>query len=113
MSFSEAHRFARHLVLAEVGPEGQAKLNALALDVPSGRGGDVAAEYLRRAGVYIEKGASVIPVSDTTGDDKDRIAVDTIHGTLAALEALRRGLGMPPHEPLCLESRPKSQDSVK
>lgn len=102
---SDAHRFARHLVLSEIGPEGQAKFNAMECHVPPGRSGDVAADYLQRAGATIRDGSNVIPISTTTETPQNRIAVDTLHGILGALEALRRELGMPSHEPLGLDSK--------
>lgn len=102
---SDAHRFARHLVLAEIGPEGQAKLNAMEFTVPLGRGGEIAAEYLQRAGASAHDGSTVIPMSTTESSAQTRIAIDTLHGTLGALEALRRELGLKPQPPLGLVSK--------
>lgn len=100
---SDAHRFARHLVLAEIGPDGQEKINRMEFDVPAGRSGAVACDYMLRAGATMTDGSSVIPISETHGTAETRIALDTIHGALGALEALRRVLGKTPHEPLGLK----------
>lgn len=101
---SDAHRFARQLVLAEIGPEGQSKLNAMEFAVPPGPGGKIAAEYLRRAGATEREGSSMAPIANTENPPQHRIAIDTTHGILGALEALRRELGMAPRPPLTLAS---------
>ena len=92
-------------MLAEIGPEGQAKLNAMEFAVPPGQGGEVAAEYLQRAGASARNGSTVIPMSAAESSTQTRIAIDTLHGTLGALEALRRELGMKPQTPLGLVSK--------
>ena len=89
-------------MLAEIGPEGQATINAMTFTVPSGRAGDIAAEYLERAGARTQKGSTMIPIATHSSPPQTRIAVDTIHGILGALEALRRELGMSPSDPLGL-----------
>lgn len=102
---SQAHRFARHLVLSEIGPEGQSKLNAMEFAVPTGRGGRIAAEYLRRAGAKAKTGSTMIPISSSDSTPQTRVAIDTTHGILGALEALRRELGMKPQPPLKIDSK--------
>lgn len=91
-------------MLAEIGPDGQSKLSAMEFAVPSGPGGDIAAEYLRRAGATAKDGSPVIPIARAASAPKTRIAIDTTHGILGALEALRRELGMKPLPPLTLGS---------
>ena len=100
---SDAHRYARHWVIREIGPAGQARLGAAHLRVPPGTSGDVAACYLQRAGVRVdEDGSPLLPGSTTP---ELGIALDTLHGCLNALEAVRRIVGLAPAEALRWKKR--------
>lgn len=81
-------RFARHLSLAEIGEEGQAKLCAARIDFEGdARAVEVAREYARRAGMSI--GGAPIAIEGVSDDASAFLA-----GALAATEAIKRALGV-------------------
>jgi hypothetical protein len=93
-------RFARHLMLAEVGEEGQARLCAASATLAVGGRGPLATEvallYLARAGV------ENVARSDEAADPEPWVVIElrapgareVADGSLAALAAIRDALGL-------------------
>jgi hypothetical protein len=100
---ADKRRYARHLLLADVGEAGQARLLAARVQLePSADPGaaEVAREYLARAGVQVgETGALVsLPsreaVSALAGSAFLHEAAAALAGAFAAVEAIKHTLGL-------------------
>ncbi len=98
-------RHARQLLLPEIGEVGQAFLSAHAVAVPGGPAGEVAAEYLRRAGVHAavtesapgaEELEALAPerVAALAGRPELEAAAAFLAGAFTAVEEMKRALGV-------------------
>ena len=90
----DRHRFARQLLIAEIGPKGQRALGEARFAKGPGVAATTAADYLERAGVRLEEGSRTIPLATASRSHSPRIALDMCNGALGALEAMRRVLGL-------------------
>lgn len=92
-------RFARHLLLPEIGLEGQERLSAACVSLAQGadvRAAAVAREYLERAGLRVQEGAPrVVPlpsaetVESEAGGRELVEAEAALRGALAAVREIR------------------------
>lgn len=100
LSPTERVRYARHLLLAEIGPEGQARLCAASYRVEGdSSAARVAVDYIERAGVGCAAEGSVgdvalsVPSSEAVdalaGRPELREAAAALAGALAAVEAVK------------------------
>lgn len=108
---SKRSLFSRHALLSEFANDGQEKLLSASVgsSFPTGllsRAESTALDYLQRAGVHIESGAAGItsllqtpPLSPNTALG---IAYAHLSGALAALEFIRRTIGLPKRAPASL-----------
>lgn len=94
MTRDERQRYARQVQLTEIGPAGQALLMATRVSVPAGPAGEVAADYLARAGVGIDPDAPTLILPDVTAAGPASIAADALRGSFAAVEAIVDALGI-------------------
>jgi len=106
LSPAQKQRFARQLLLTEIGPSGQERLCASRVRVPPGadpRAGAVARDYLERAGVSVLSGdghANALPVPAAeavraiAGAPALEEAAAALCGALAAVEAIKAELGV-------------------
>lgn len=94
-------RYARHLLLAEVGERGQALLSARAVSVAGdARAAEVASLYLGRAGVTVQADAADVVdagapevVRAFAGRPELEQAAAFVAGAFAAVESIKRILG--------------------
>lgn len=103
LSAQERQRYARHLLLTEVGPEGQALLCAARFAVPPGadpRAAAVARTYLERAGVHEGAGGRPVPLPDAAevrrragGEPLLEDAAAAVLGSHGAVEVIKAVLG--------------------
>jgi len=100
----QLHAFARHLLLPEIGREGQERLCDTQVRVRPGadRGSaEVAVDYLRRGGVAVvdDPSAAPCPVPDAeavrrlAGSDRMVPAAEALVGALAAVEMVKAVVG--------------------
>jgi hypothetical protein len=109
LSASERERYARQLLLTEVGVAGQERLCAAQVALPmdaSARAADVACSYLERAGVRVEPAAVsgqgplrvALPddaaVAALAGDPRLHDAAAWLAGAFAAVEVMKQALGV-------------------
>lgn len=102
LSSDARRRFARHLLLAEVGELGQSRLCAHDVEVVGdGRAAEVATLYLTRAGVTVREGAShEVPVPPPehidalAGRPELREASAFLAGAFTAVEEIKRTLAV-------------------
>lgn len=95
-------RFARHLLLAEVGERGQARLCAHEAAITgNGRAAEVATLYLERAGVRVDPDAqNALGTADgeqiaaLAPRPELREAAAFLAGAFAAVEEIKRALGV-------------------
>jgi hypothetical protein len=96
-------RYARHLLLAEIGEGGQARLLATRVRLESAadpRAREVASEYLRRAGVTVGDSGASVSLGDTraitalAGSEHLHDAAAALAGAFGAVEAIKRALGV-------------------
>lgn len=88
-------RWARHELLPEVGPTGQAKLRAATRAVPAGARGAVAGDYLARAGLTVDPSGAPMPAVEVlAGRPELEAAADMVAGAWMALEAIKDELGV-------------------
>jgi len=102
LSPQERQRFARQLLLHEIGAEGQLRLLEARFEAPSTRAGAIAADYLERAGLRpgsASEGALALRLPPQDGDP----IRDALLGAFAAVEALKSALGI--GQPGALETR--------
>jgi len=102
LSPQERRRFARQLLLHEIGAQGQLRLLEARFDAPSTCAGAIAADYLERAGLRpgcASEGALALRLLPR---DSDPIR-DALLGAFAAVEALKGALGI--GEPGALDPR--------
>lgn len=91
LSVEDGHRFARHILLPEIGERGQAVLSdaSVALSEPS----EFAAEYLRRAGVRVDDDGStefeLMRIGEVVSDAALAPSVDALLGALSAVECIK------------------------
>ena len=91
----QRQRFARHLLLPELGKQGQAELCASSVRAPEGPAGAVASDYLTRAGVQCGDEGAAVPVADgqvlaqLAGDPSLEHAAAALAGAFAAVEAIK------------------------
>ncbi|MBK8169223.1 MAG: hypothetical protein IPK60_02625 [Sandaracinaceae bacterium] len=89
-------RYARHILLVEIGELGQARLmeSSVALSRPS----LTTSEYLARAGVRVDAEAhsevAVIAVAELTTEPLLHASAEALAGSLAAVEAIKTVLGV-------------------
>lgn len=109
-------RFARHLLLAEVGERGQARLLAHATRIDGDpRAVEAARMYLERAGVSVDADASDVSAAEVRPlperPELDEAAA-FLSGALAAVESIKRALdvGHPAALPDHLRLEPKDSD---
>ena len=103
LSSAERTRFARHLLLVEIGDEGQAKLCAASVSASPGgdpRAARWALEYLRRAGVAPKPGGSLVAVPARPllaeiagGDEQLEEAAAALVGAWLAVERIKEITG--------------------
>ncbi len=110
-SGDDRRRFARQIALPEIGEEGQARLAGVRAALPvdaDRRAAAVAEAYLLRAGVRLappDEAEVIAPVPTTArvtaiaGDPSLLEAARSLTGALAAVEAMKRALGMGPEVP--------------
>lgn len=99
-------RFARHLMLPDVGPDGQARLLASVCRVPAGApelARTTCAMFLDRAGVRVEdtptaRSVDIPSWADDAAHDESAAAA-FVAGAFAAVEAAKALLGGPPTAP--------------
>lgn len=91
MNRRERQLYGRHVLLAEIGIEGQEALLRSRFDVPVGRAGDVASDYLLRAG--LQRGGDMIEVPHMDAPDHLRGAADALAGGLAATRRIAATVG--------------------
>jgi hypothetical protein len=99
----DMQRFARHLLLAEIGAAGQARLCAARVRIPDGsdaRAARVARDYLERAGLEVAASAQdavdvahVEAVRSLAGRAELEEAAAALAGAFAAVEAIKAVLG--------------------
>jgi sulfur-carrier protein adenylyltransferase/sulfurtransferase len=111
LSPAQKQRYARHLLLAEVGEAGQERLCRASIQLPGDadpRAAAVAREYLERAGVSLHGAAPVAPAvagaphlqlnGDAlymlAGDPRLEPAAAALLGALYAVEAIKGELGL-------------------
>ncbi len=110
MSAPSPRRFARHVILPEVGKAGQARLEATAVAITGDdRAAAIARLYLKRAGVPVEDGGRpTARVEVVPGRPALAEAAAAIGGAWTALEAMKASLGVGrparPAPPLALGS---------
>jgi len=109
LSAADKQRFARHLLLPEIGVQGQLRL--LAATVACSGDGDaratqVARDYLQRAGVAIDgttqHATDVVPVASPSKESIAQLAgraelheaASALAGALCAVEAIKATLGI-------------------
>ena len=105
---AQKQRFARHILLPEIGEDGQARLCAARVRFPGSadaRAADVARSYLERAGIEVlpadAEGAKVSRAVPDTGEVQAIAgspelveAAAALCGALAAVEAIKAALGI-------------------
>jgi hypothetical protein len=121
LSAADKKRFARHVLLTEIGIAGQERLLHSAVSMPEGadaRAAEVATDYLQRAGLRVDPTGSAVGVPEAdalralAGHDELHEAAAALSGAFAAVEAIKRALyvGQPAALPaslcLCEEARP-------
>jgi hypothetical protein len=112
LSERDRQRYARHLLLAQLGEAGQARLLSAAVHAPEDADAgalEVAQSYLERAGVRVvvhdslaEHGTSAEPLTLPTGQQIAQIAGDpalqeaarALTGALSAVQAVQRAAGL-------------------
>ena len=104
LSAADKKRYARQVLLTEIGLAGQARLLQAAVSLPQGadaRAAELAADYLQRAGLRVdqEAGAEVaLPVGDAVralaGRPELYEAAAALSGAFAAVEAIKHALGV-------------------
>lgn len=109
LSPADRQRYARHLLLVEIGEAGQARLRAAPLQLPvdaDPRASSVAREYLERAGVGEGAGerggtgGTAVPqlnrdaVRVFAGDPQLEHAAAAVLGALHAVEVIKAELGL-------------------
>jgi hypothetical protein len=112
-SLAQRQRYARHLLLSEIGEAGQARLSAAQVRVRAAsdpRAQAVARDYLERAGLTVldaGPGAELeVPVPDAqavravAGSEALEEAAATLAGAFAAVEAIKAVLGVGVHAAL-------------
>ena len=98
-------RFARQLLLAEIGEAGQARLCASRVKVADGadaQAAETARAYLDRAGLQVvddgEALEAAVPSADAIGalarDEEQRPAAAALAGAFAAVEAMKVALSL-------------------
>lgn len=100
----QARRYARQMLLAEIGVEGQARLCATACSPSAGadsRAAQTASDYLARAGLVVDRGTGVpvrLPgpsqVAAIAGNPVLGEAATALLGALAAVETVKQVLGV-------------------
>lgn len=98
----ELRRHARQLLLPEIGEVGQSRLSSHAVELPSGEAAEIAAEYLRRAGVhaFVTGGApthealSAERVQALSGRSELEHAAAFVAGAFAAVEEIKHALSV-------------------
>ena len=103
LSPHDRKRYARHLLLAEIGPAGQARLLAQTVALPASadaRAAEVAVDYLRRAGVTVGELGEVVALPDSAavralaGRSELHEATAALLGAFAAVEAIKSALAV-------------------
>ena len=89
LTLHQKQRYARHLLLSEVGPGGQERLCAARFRAGSSLAEQVAAEYLRRAGLRQDAAGSPVVVTPT-----DEPLDAALAGAFAAVERIKAELGV-------------------
>ena len=109
LTADQRSRYARHLLLVEIGEEGQSRLCAAVVGArqsADAAAAAVSADYLRRAGVMVQKASDDALVVDLAGANRVdalagrpelRDAAATLAGAFAAVEAIKAitGAGQP------------------
>jgi len=103
LSAADRKRYARHVLLTEIGIAGQARLLQSSVSLPTdadARAAEVATDYLQRAGMRVD--ASGAPAA-LSGPDALRAlagraelieAAAALAGAFTAVEAIKRALGV-------------------
>ncbi|NOY91406.1 MAG: hypothetical protein GXP55_09355 [Deltaproteobacteria bacterium] len=91
LSPQERQRFARQLLLHEIGADGQLRLLGARFDAPSTRAGAIAADYLVRAGLRPGSALEAALALSLPSEEGDPVA-DALCGAFAAVEALKGAL---------------------
>ena len=103
LSAADRKRFARHVLLTEIGVAGQERLLKSAVSVPEAadaRAAEVAADYLTRAGLRVDAAGAAVAVPGAealrvvAGRDELHEAAAALSGAFAAVEAIKRALGV-------------------
>lgn len=124
LSPTDRARYARQLLLPEIGPAGQARLLTCKLAIPApgsaleARAAEIAADYAQRAGLAIDDAGTVLKLPDEpalaalAGRVELHEAAAALCGALAAVEAIKQALTLgteaaPPSAlQLCAETAP-------
>jgi hypothetical protein len=104
LSAADKQRYARHLLLAEVGEAGQERLCAAQVQLPvdmDPRAAQVARDYLKRAGVAIGSAGTAVALrvdrasaQALAGDQLLEPAAAALLGALLAVEQIKAQLGL-------------------
>jgi hypothetical protein len=103
----DRHRHARHLLLSEIGEQGQARLCATRVVFPESAdpsAGAVARDYLTRAGLHVAPVGIIAPVPcaaairTLAGRPELEPAAAALAGAFAAVEAIKAALDLPRSE---------------
>jgi len=93
-------RFARQILLHEIGARGQSRLLETRFDAPATRAGGIAADYLERAGLgrgRIAEGALALALPPEGSSDESGTPAsirDALAGSFAAVEMLKQALDL-------------------
>jgi hypothetical protein len=97
LSPSERQRYARHLLLPEIGSSGQERLCAARVRMPDGVDPatmQIASEYLERAGVLVGDEGRELQHVEVQADPLLAEAARALGGALSAVEAVKAILGI-------------------
>ena len=103
LSATDKARYARQVLLTEIGLAGQTQLLRSAVALPmtaDARAAEVAADYLQRAGLRVVADGTPIEVSASesvralAGRAELREAAAALTGAFAAVEAIKQALGV-------------------
>lgn len=91
LAIDDGLRFARHILLAEIGESGQAVLSEATVSLPEQS--EFAVEYLRRAGVRVVRDGShkldLVRSGEFVTDAALAPSVDALLGALSAVECIK------------------------